>query len=73
MNCPDCGRPLRPCPAWVDGEETSVGFFPCVCSWTVFLDHRQPGETYTEYRQRIGAPAKRPDADTHWGTPECGE
>lgn len=31
MNCDKCGKSLRPAPAWFDGEETTVGYWPCLC------------------------------------------
>ena len=51
MNCEMCGREMRPAPARFDGEDTFVGFFPCVCSRTAWLNCgcREYGSTYEEH------------------------
>lgn len=55
--CESCGRPMIPAPARFDGEDTFVGFMPCACSWTAFLDNRFDGESFDDYKSRIGNPA----------------
>lgn len=37
--CQECGQPLIPAPARVDGELTYIGYFPC-------RDHPQAGVRY---------------------------
>jgi len=53
MNCEKCGREMRPAPARFDGEDTTVGFFPCVCSREAWLNCscRENGSTYGEHLQ----------------------
>ena len=53
MNCEKCGREMIPAPARFDGEETTVGFFPCVCSRTAWLSCgcREYGSTYEEHME----------------------
>lgn len=51
--CGECGRRMRPAPARFEGVETFCGYMPCKCSWTVYLEHHDPGESLAEYRARI--------------------
>ena len=51
--CPDCGRKFLPCPARWDGEPTTVGFYPCVCSYESWLANREDGEGLGGYRRRM--------------------
>lgn len=57
--CKECGLKLRPAPAWRDGEETTVGYFACECSWTYYNDHiAGQGISYDDYREMVVAKAK---------------
>ena len=53
--CPDCGREMKPCPARVDGEDTFIGFYPCVCSRAAWLNDecREYGVSYEEYLEHL--------------------
>ena len=53
MNCEKCGREMRPAPSRFDGEDTTVGFFPCVCSRTAWMNCscREYGSTYEEHME----------------------
>lgn len=52
--CKDCGRKMRPAPARRDGEETTVGYFPCECSWTYYNNHiAGQGLSYEDYRETL--------------------
>jgi hypothetical protein len=37
--CVGCGKPLIPCPARFDGEDTFVGYFPCTCNKKCVCGH----------------------------------
>lgn len=46
---------MSPAPARHDGEPTTVGMLPCVCSRTAWLSSRRDGETYSDYTVRMNA------------------
>lgn len=53
-HCPDCNRALIPAPARSDGEPTTVGFMPCVCSkeaWSNSVD-AENGVCFEDYHDR---------------------
>lgn len=54
FRCRQCGRLYVECPARADGEDTFVGYYPCVCSMDAYFINRNDGETYAEYRHRVG-------------------
>jgi len=53
MNCPDCGREMIRAQARFEGQETTCGFRACRCSWTCYLENKEDGEGFQEYRQRM--------------------
>lgn len=58
--CETCGRELSPAPARFDGEDTFVGYMPCVCSRTAWLnsaDKWEGGITYEEYLENLSVSA----------------
>lgn len=52
--CSDCGKELKPAPAWFDGDPTFVGYYPCNC--------RQEAKERTQYLGSEENPNERPTA-----------